>query len=73
MKITIEKNKGGSWNVTQADASADELCYEEMLGLVAALTMPNARPCVHWMETEAQREKRRQAYMRKDDHIPVKS
>lgn len=74
MKITIEKEKGGSWEVSQADANASGLTYEEMLGLVAALTMPDVRPCIHWMETEAQREKRRQAFMRKDDdHLHLQS
>lgn len=59
MKITIEKQDKNHWEVTQADASSGRLTYEEMLGLVAALTMPEVRPCLHWMQTEAQREAER--------------
>ena len=61
MKITIEQNDGGDWNVYQDDRYADRLSYDEMLGLVAALTMPDKRPCLQWMLTE-QEHRHRQDY-----------
>lgn len=55
MKIIIEQNPETSWNVTFQDKVADKLCYDEMLGLVAAITMPTDRPCLQWLKTEEQR------------------
>lgn len=53
-KITIEQLKeGGLWKVTQGSCYSDTLDYTEMLGLVAALTMPKDRPWLHWMKTPA--------------------
>lgn len=45
------------WWVIYGDRYADWLCYEEMLGLVAALTMPDNpnRRCVSWLRTRDQR------------------
>lgn len=44
------------WTVKQGDKSADWLGYDEMLGLVAALTMPDERPAIHWMKTKEQHD-----------------
>ena len=50
MKITIEyidetnEELYKGWKVTYGDKYADWLCYDEMLGLVSALTMPEKRP-----------------------------
>lgn len=61
MKITIEYIEkteeglvGGGFTVTKDDKYADRLGYDEMLGLVAALTMPESRPTLQWMKTEEQ-------------------
>jgi hypothetical protein len=40
--------------VSQGDKYADGLGYDEMLGLVAALTMPEPRPTLQWMKTAEQ-------------------
>lgn len=47
------------WLVKQADRYADGLGYDEMLGLIASLTMPPERPTLQWMKTKEQREKER--------------
>jgi len=30
------------------------LTYDEMLGLVTSITMPDNRPCLHWLKTPEQ-------------------
>lgn len=62
MKIEIyfidssEKHTFGGWTVVCGDKYADGLGYDEMLGLVAAITMPKERPCLQWLKTEAQHQ-----------------
>lgn len=58
-KVTITLESNG-WKVQQGDKYADTLCYEEMLGVLISLTMPEQRPCLQWMRTKEQYE----AYMR---------
>ena len=55
MKIVIEQNPETSWNVTFQDKLADRLGYDEMLGLVASITIPTDRPCLQWLKTEEER------------------
>ena len=55
MKITIETTETG-WTVKMGDRNADRLTWDEMFGLVAALTMPLNRSCAHWMRTKEQHE-----------------
>ena len=57
-----ENNIHSGWTVKQDDKYADGLDYDEMLGLVAALTMPVGRPCLQWMKTEEQHEKQRKYF-----------
>jgi hypothetical protein len=58
MKITIEFQEGNEliplngWSVTHGRKSAQGLGYDEMLGLVAAITMPAKRPCLQWLKTK---------------------
>jgi len=40
------------FNVRTDGRLADGLGFDEMLGLVASLTMPERRPCLHWMKKE---------------------
>lgn len=50
-KITIEFSEENIWTVKQGDKSADHLGWDEMLGLITALTMPESKPCLQWMKT----------------------
>lgn len=54
--IKIEKLEGGAFNVVQGDKWADGISYDEMLGLVSALTMPESRPCLQWLWTKERHE-----------------
>jgi hypothetical protein len=63
MKIEIESVERPSteaglsfcgWKVSQGDKCANNLSFDEMLGLVAALTMPEIKPQINWLRTEKQ-------------------
>ena len=54
MNIIIEKISDSDWTVRCGDRYADRLMYEEMIGLVMALSLPSDRPCLLWMKTEEQ-------------------
>lgn len=79
MKLEIEFIEGPSteklfsgWKVTLGDKYADGLCYDEMLGLVSAITMPEKRPALHWLKTAEQHKQWRDNLAKKtDDTIPV--
>lgn len=53
-KIIIEKADYGGYNVIQGDKYSDGLAYEEMLGVVIALTFPEIGDVrfQNWMKTE---------------------
>lgn len=73
-KVVIEKLKDGLWNVSVGDKLADKLGYDEMLGLVASITIPDNRPCIAWLKNPEQR-KAYEDYMNNlrkynDDQIP---
>lgn len=52
MKIEIEKTNEGPFIVKSDGKTSDPLGWEEMLGLIAALTIPDKKPCIHWMHEE---------------------
>lgn len=59
MKLKIELIEGPStvrrwsgWKVTVGDKYADGMCYEEMLVLVATITMPEQKPYLRWLKTK---------------------
>lgn len=54
--ITITFDEQHGWKVQQGDKYADCLGYDEMMGVVSALTMPKHRPCLSWMRTKEQHE-----------------
>lgn len=54
MKIEIEFSAENYWTVRHDGKYADKLGYDEMLGLVAAITMPEKRPAIHWLKTPEQ-------------------
>lgn len=64
MKIEIEvtesENRSMSYTVRADDRSSGELTFDEMLGLVASMTMPERRRCLEWMNTKEEWEARRQ-------------
>jgi hypothetical protein len=53
IEIEQQAGRGTAFNVYQGDKYADGLAFDEMLGLVAALTMPEQRRQLQWMKTQA--------------------
>jgi hypothetical protein len=64
-KIIIEECRNG-FNVIHGDRYTEELTYEEMLGVISALTMPKERPCLQWLQTKEGHESRRLNWSNKD-------
>lgn len=58
MKITIE-SQNTLFKVKVEDKYAEHLTYEEVLGLVSALTMPNEKRCLNWLKTDDQHKSSR--------------
>ena len=62
MKVIIEliseesEDKYKGWYVAYGDKYADGLGYDEMLGLVAAITMPEKCPALHWLKTKEEHD-----------------
>ena len=55
--IKIIHNENSSFTVYYKDKYADELCWEEMLGLIASLTISGDRPYQQWLRTEEEHKK----------------
>lgn len=53
--ITIKQYNNGCFEVFQGNKSSGELSFDEMLGLIASLTMPERCPNLLWMKTKEQR------------------
>lgn len=54
--ITIKQYNNGCFEVFQGNKSSDELSFDEMLGLIAALTIPESCLSLLWMKTKEQRD-----------------
>ena len=52
MKIEIEKTNNSPFIVKSDGKTSEPLGWEEMLVLIASLTIPDKKPCVHWMHEE---------------------
>lgn len=50
------------WRVDVGDKYANGLGYDEMLGLIAAITLPKERPGLQWLMTEKQHEANKKTY-----------
>ena len=54
--IIIKKVKGGCFDVHVGDYSTGWVTFDEMLGVVTQLTMPEERHCLQWLKTKEQHE-----------------
>lgn len=61
-RIIIEKNENNHYSIIQGDKYSVELGYDEMLGLLVSLTLPEKRPCLQWMKTKEQHEANRKFF-----------
>lgn len=68
--IKIEKLEGGAFNVVQGDRYSDTLSYDEMLGLVSALTIAKEPNCLRWMQTKEEHESFRKNLEKLAEDIP---
>ena len=55
IKIIYKEDRG--WAVHYNNTSAYNLGYDEMLGLVASITMPKERRCLQWLKTDEENKK----------------
>lgn len=49
--IIIRRKEGGAFDVIVGDKIADHLGYDECLGLIASLIVPERRGCLSWLKT----------------------
>lgn len=55
IEIEIVKNEAvQDFNIQVGDKFAKHLTFDEMLGTVAALAMPEIRHCLAWLKTQEQ-------------------
>jgi len=80
MKVEIEliespstETQWSGWKVTYGDKYADGLGYDEMLGLVAAITLPEKRPTLQWLKTAEQHQQWRDSLAKKLEDIEIVS
>lgn len=52
IEVTARDSAGMDYKVSHGGKFADGLTFDEMLGLVACLTMPESRRCILWMKTQ---------------------
>jgi len=56
IEITSSEKHEGSFDVREGDRLADSLNFEEMLGVVAQLTITEKRHCLNYLKTSEQRQ-----------------
>lgn len=55
--IVIKKIPGtGCFDVVYGDKSTGQLTFDEMLGTIAQLTMPDNKRCLSWLKTKKEHE-----------------
>ena len=54
--IIIKQLDNGCFDVQIANKSTDQLSFDEMLELVAQLTVPENKRCLQWLKTKEQHE-----------------
>jgi hypothetical protein len=54
--IIIKSLANGCFDVIVGDKSTDQLTFDEMLGVVAQLTVPDTKRCLAWLKTKEQHE-----------------
>lgn len=59
--------KTAAFNIEFEGKLADGLGYDEMLGLISAICLPQERPCLNWLKTPEQVNKWRE-FLGKDQN-----
>lgn len=56
--IIIKSLENGCFDIVVGDKNTDQLTFDEMLGVIAQLTIPNKKRCLSWLKTREQHELR---------------
>lgn len=54
--IIIKSLDGGCFDVVVGNKSTAQLSFDEMLGVIAQLTVPRKKRCLSWLKTKKQHE-----------------
>jgi hypothetical protein len=54
--IIIKHLENGCFDVVVGDKSTDQLSFDEMLGVIAQLTIPKNKRCLNWLKTKEEHE-----------------
>ena len=54
--IIIKRPDNGCFDVHVDNKSTDQLSFDEMLGVVTQLTVPDNKRCLQWLKTKEQHE-----------------
>jgi hypothetical protein len=60
--IIIKQLDGGGFDVHYNGKSTGLLCFDEMLGTIAQLTVPENKRCLSWFKTDEEHETWRKKY-----------
>lgn len=52
-KIIIEHSPEQGWIISQGTKESEKMGWDEMIGLLTSLTLPEPRPCLQWMHEKA--------------------
>lgn len=69
--IIIKKVKGGCFDVHVGNMSTGWVTFDEMLGVVTQLTMPENRSCLQWLKTKEQHQAFRNRYKPTEESIQI--
>lgn len=61
--------RGEMFEVLQGNRTSLELSFDEALGLIASLMMPEKRHCLGWMRTKEEHQKRRDMFKKNSEDI----
>lgn len=50
MEIIITYHSDTGWVLKYDGKTSDRMSWDEMLGLLASITMPDKRPCLQWLK-----------------------
>lgn len=59
--LVITPIEGGWFFVSHGDRFNERMSFEEMLGVVAAVLMPEKRPCAAWLKTASEERRMTEA------------
>ena len=60
--IIIKKSEDGCFDIHVGNKSTGPLTFDEMLGIVAQLTVPDTKRCLSWLRTKEQHDEFRKKY-----------